>query len=65
LIRPLFRALTDPAFNDRDRQEAVTLVKQAKNSLNFVPSALLILKAYEDITSASTDPPIWWARDDA
>jgi tetratricopeptide (TPR) repeat protein len=26
LIRPLFRALTDPTFNDRDRREAVALV---------------------------------------
>ena len=64
LIRPLFRALTDPTFNDRDRQEAVALVNKANKRLNFVPSALLILKAYEGITSASMDPPIWWARDD-
>jgi TolB-like protein/Tfp pilus assembly protein PilF len=65
LIRPLFRALTDPTFSDRDRQDAVALVNRAKNSLNFVPTALMILKAYEGITSASMDPPIWWARDDA
>ena len=65
LIRPLLRALIDPAFNDRDRQDAVALVNKAQNRLNFAPSALLILKAYEGITSASTDPPIWWARDDA
>src|SRR5215472_10058839 len=64
LIRPLFRALTDPRFNDRDRQEAVALVNKAKTP-NYVPSALLILKAYEGITSATMDPPIWWARDDA
>ena len=65
MIRPLFRALTNPTFNDRERQEAVALVSQAKNSRNFLPSALLILKAYDGITSASMDPPIWWARDDA
>ena len=65
LIRPLFRALIDPTFNDRDRQDAVALVNEAKNSRDFVPSALLILKVYEGITSASIDPPIWWARDDA
>ena len=63
LIRPLFRALTDPTFNDRDRQDAVALVIKTKNT--FVPSALLILKAYEQITSATMDPPIWWTRDDA
>jgi hypothetical protein len=65
LIRPLFRALTDPTFNDRDRQDAVALAKRAKNSLTFVPSALLVLKAYEEITSSDTAPAIWWARDDA
>ena len=65
LIRPLFRALTDPRFNDRERQETVALVNRAKNTLIDVPSALLILKAYEEITSAEMDPPIWWARDDA
>lgn len=27
--------------------------------------ALLILKAYDNIVADNTDPPIWWARDDA
>jgi len=65
LIRPLFRALTDRTFNERDRQDAVALVKQAKNSFTFVPSALLVLKAYEVIAPADIVPSIWWARDDA
>ena len=65
LIRPLFRALTDPTFVDLDRQDAIALVNQAKNSRNFIPSALLILKAYDKIVAYGTDPPIWWARDDA
>src|SRR5215472_14048338 len=64
LIRPLFRALTDRTFNDRDRQDAVALVNRSKNSLTFVPSALLVLKAYEEITSSDMSPAIWWARDD-
>jgi adenylate cyclase len=65
LIRPLFRALTDRTFNDRDRRDAVALVDRSKNSRTFVPSALLVLKAYEEITSSDTAPAIWWARDDA
>jgi adenylate cyclase len=40
LIRPLFRALTDPTFGDRDRQDALALVNTAKNSRNSIPSAL-------------------------
>ena len=63
LVRPLFRALTDHTLSDRDRQDAVALVKQSKNSLTFVPSALLVLKAYEEITSTGITPAIWWARD--
>ena len=65
LIRPLFRALTDQSFNDHDRQDAVETVKRSKNSSDFVPSALLLLKAYDQITSSPEAPPIWWARDDA
>jgi len=65
LIRPLFRALTEPAFSDRDREDAVALVKGAKNSREFVPVALLILKAYDQIVAVDTDPPIWWDRADA
>jgi adenylate cyclase len=65
LIRPLFRALTDTTFNDRDRHDAAALVNRARNSRTWVPSALLILKAYEEITSTDMAPAIWWARDDA
>jgi TolB-like protein len=66
LIRPLFRALTDPTFSDRDRQDAVALVKGARNSAEFVPIALLMLKAYDKIvTAVDSSPPIWWDRDDA
>jgi tetratricopeptide (TPR) repeat protein len=65
LIRPLFRALTDATFSDRDRQDAVELVKGAKKSAEFAPIAYLMLKAYDDIVLMDDDPPIWWARDDA
>jgi adenylate cyclase len=65
LIRPLFRALTDPSFGERDRQDAIALVSQAKNTRNFIPSALLILKAYDEIIVDNTDPPIWWVSNDA
>jgi adenylate cyclase len=64
VIRPLFRALTDPTFNDRDRREAVALVKGAKDSSEFVPIALLMLRAYEDAVPVDNDPQFWWARDD-
>jgi adenylate cyclase len=65
LIRPLFRALTDPTFSDRDRQDALALVNTAKNSRNSIPSALWMLKAYDKIIADNSDPPIWWAHDDA
>jgi adenylate cyclase len=65
LIRPLFRALTDPTFGDRDRQDALALVNRAKNTRNFIPTALWMLKAYDKIIADNYDPPIWWAREDA
>jgi len=64
LVRPLFRALTDPTFGDHDRQDALALVNGAKNRRNFIPTALWILKAYDKIVADNYDPPIWWARDD-
>ena len=64
LIRPLFRALTDPAFSDRDRQDAIALVQGAKNSAEWVAIALLMLKAYDKIVPVDSDPPILWYRDD-
>jgi hypothetical protein len=64
LIRPLFRALTDPTFGDRDRQDAIGLVQGAKNSSEWVAMALLMLKAYDKIAPVDSDPPIWWDRDD-
>lgn len=65
LIRPLFRALTDPTFSDRDRQGAIALARAAKGE--FVTMALWMLKDYDDIATATgeNDPPFWWARDDA
>ena len=64
LISPLFRALTDRTCSDRDRQDAVVLVKGAKHSAEFVPMALLMLKAYNNIVTLDSSPPIWWDRYD-
>jgi adenylate cyclase len=66
LIRPLFRALTDPTFGDRDRQEALELVNRSKSTGFVIPAALWMLKAYDKSRIGDDmDPPIWWARDDA
>jgi adenylate cyclase len=65
LIRPLFRALTDPTFSQHDRQDALALVNKAENTGNFIPTALWILKAYDKRIADSMALPIWWARGDA
>jgi hypothetical protein len=66
LIRPLFRALTDPTFSEQDRQDALAFVTKVKNTRNFILIALLILKAYDKkMIADSMDLPISWARDDA
>jgi hypothetical protein len=64
LIRPLFRALTDPTFSDRDRQDALALVNRTRYTGYFIPSALWLLKVYDKRIGDNYDPPIWWARDD-
>ncbi|HMA00510.1 MAG TPA: tetratricopeptide repeat protein, partial [Steroidobacteraceae bacterium] len=65
LIRPLFRALTDPTFGDRDRQDALALVNRVKTTGYLIPSALWLLKVYDKRIGDDVDPPFWWARDDA
>jgi TolB-like protein/tetratricopeptide (TPR) repeat protein len=66
LIRPLFRALTDPTFSEHDRQDALTLVDRARNT-RLIPTALWMLKAYNKAIAVPTDYPEplnWWARED-
>jgi hypothetical protein len=46
-------ALTDPAFNDRDRQEAVALVMRTKNG--FAPSAPADGAAFLFVTDIATE----------
>jgi hypothetical protein len=65
LIRPMYRAVTDPTFGDRDRQEALALVNRGKHTGYFISSALWLLKVYDKRIGDDVDPPIWWARDDA
>ena len=65
LIRPLFRALTDPTFGERDRQDALALVNKVKTTGFLIPSTLWLLKAYDKRIGDDMDPPLWWSRDDA
>jgi adenylate cyclase len=67
LIRPLIRALTDPKFDVRDRQEALAIVETARKNTAKVDAAVpWIFKGYDEIAAVSDgEPPIWWARDDA
>jgi hypothetical protein len=65
LIQPSFRALTDPSFNERDRQDALSLIDKAKNKPNSDLYALSLLKAYNQVIDITTDSPaILWARND-
>jgi TolB-like protein/Tfp pilus assembly protein PilF len=64
LIRPVFRALTDPAFGERDRQEALALVNRTKITGFLIPTSLWLLKVYDKRIGDDVDPPIWWARED-
>jgi adenylate cyclase len=64
LVRPLFRALADPRFSERDRQEAISQVDM-KDKSDMAMYALWVLKAYEPLSTVVTDnPTVLWARDD-
>jgi len=65
LINPLFRSLTDPSFNEHDRQDAIALANRSTNLPMAIPEALWILGKYDKIPAINPDPPIWWARGDA
>lgn len=65
LIQPVYRALTDPAFNERDRQNAILLIRKGKNP-ESVLYALWMLKDYDQLIAITTDnPTVLWKRDDA
>jgi hypothetical protein len=62
----LYRALTDPAFGERDRQEALGLISAGATRWEDAQFALWLLKAYDQIPAVPLveAPTIWWARDD-
>ena len=66
LIRPLYRALTDPTFSDHDRQDALAVVDKERRMQTFATSAVWMLRAYDRIGERTQypEPPIWWARED-
>ena len=62
----LFRALTDPTFGERDRQEALHLIGAGATMTEGSQWALLLLRAYDRVAAVPLveGPTIWWARDD-
>jgi hypothetical protein len=66
VIQPIFRALTDPRFNERDRQEALALVDRG-NTDDSTLAALWILRSYDEMSAINTDNPsvIWLGGDPA
>jgi len=59
----LFRAITDPAFGDRERQEGIDLVNAGfVANKDGATEALWILKAYDQIAAVplAEAPLIWW-----
>jgi TolB-like protein/tetratricopeptide (TPR) repeat protein len=64
LVQALFRALTDPAFSERDRQEAIALIN-THGDPDAALAALWILKAYDQMNGIVTDGPVViWNRSD-
>ena len=65
LVQALFRALTDPTFSARDRQEAIALVDPAHTDPDGEIAAFWMLKAYDRMNGILTDAPfVIWDRSD-
>jgi adenylate cyclase len=66
LIRLLFRAMTDPSFSDRDRNEGIAFVDAGLPNKDLAFEAFWILKAYDRIAALplAEAPLIWWAPGD-
>ena len=59
----LFRAITDPALTDRERQEGIDLVNAGRvASKDAATEALWVLRAYDQIAAVplAEAPMIWW-----
>jgi adenylate cyclase len=64
LVQALFRAITDPNFSPRDRQEALALIDAARDGQSATLGALWILKAYDQMAEFVRDSPPLWVRSD-
>lgn len=64
LIEPIFRAISDPTFSRRDREQALALVD--KNSkADYALYAIWLLRDYDALATMRTDnPAVMWATDD-
>ncbi len=64
LIPPLFRSLTDPAFSERDRQEAVGMLAGLNSERDDVLTALWMLRGFDRMVDIKTDNySVLWARE--
>lgn len=62
----LFRAMTDPAFADRERQEGIKMVNSGLLSKDLMADAFWLMQAYDQIAALplAEAPVIWWVPGD-
>jgi tetratricopeptide (TPR) repeat protein len=65
LIRPLYRALTDPAFSETERKQALAIVDAAPPGWFDEYSTRLILRDYDRIRPERNVDTWLWYREDA
>jgi hypothetical protein len=64
LLQALFRAITDPAFSEGDRKDALALIDKVRDDQEAARGALWVLKDYDRMGEFFTDNPAnLWARD--
>ncbi len=66
LVGLLFRAITDPAFGDRERHEGTKIVNGGLPDRDHAVTAFWIMKVYDQIAALPLPeaPIIWWVPGD-
>lgn len=64
-VRPIFRSLFDPTFDEADRKQAIALVSATSSPEEDQVGARFILRDFAGMPTIDDQNPVWWYRFDA
>ncbi len=64
-VRPIFRSLVDPNFNEADRKDAIALLDATSSPEGDQVDARFYLRDYAGMPTADDQNPVWWYRFDS